>query len=161
MLIMGIDPGSRYCGYSLLQVESRRIIAAGCDVINLTAKKSLVDRLVLLYQELVKLIDEYKPDTASVETIFYGKNIQTSFTLGQVRGVVLLALGMAKIDIHEYSPREIKKALTGKGGATKEQVKYMVEKMVPLSQEIVSLDAADAMAAALCHFNKIKFLGKV
>ena len=104
-----------------------------------------------------KIIAEYKPDIAVVETIFYGKNIKSAFTLGHARGVIMLALAQHDIKIEEYSPREVKKSVVGNGNASKEQVAYMVQKILNLSTKPKTEDAADALAIALCQFNKNKF----
>jgi len=92
-----------------------------------------------------------------VETIFYGKNIKSAFTLGHARGVAMLAIAQHNIPITEYSPREVKKSVVGNGNASKEQVEYMVQKILKLKNKPKTEDAADALAIALCHFNKNKF----
>lgn len=158
MRILGIDPGSRFCGYGILQTEKRKLVAAGCDVIKVNPKLPLPERLLLIYNEINKVVQEYEPDIAVVETIFYGKNIKSAFTLGHVRGIILLALQNFGAEIAEYSPREVKKSVVGNGNASKEQVKFMVTKIT--KQVSDSEDATDALAIALCHFNKIKFLIK-
>ena len=157
MIILGIDPGSYNVGYGILQVEKRKIIAAGCDTIVIKSKLQLAERLVQIHSGMTKVIAEYKPDIAVVETIFYGKNIKSAFTLGHARGVILLALAQHNIEIVEYSPREVKKSVVGNGNASKEQVEYMVQKILNLSTKPKTEDAADALAIALCQFNKNKF----
>ncbi|NQV17098.1 MAG: crossover junction endodeoxyribonuclease RuvC [Armatimonadetes bacterium] len=157
MIILGIDPGSRYCGYGILQVEKHKVVAAGCDVIKINPAKSLPERLIIVYTELKTVIEKYKPDIAVVETIFYGKNIKSAFTLGHVRGVILFLLAQNKIKIMEYSPREIKKSVVGNGNASKQQIQYMVQKILNLNLENKTEDAADALAIALCQFNKERF----
>ncbi len=157
MIILGIDPGSHNCGYGILQVENRKIVAAGCDVIKINPKLPLPERLFKIYIEMKKIIDEYKPDIAAVETIFYGKNIKSAFTLGHARGAILLSLAEKEIEIYEYSPREVKKSIVGNGNASKEQVEYMVQKMLNINIKSKSMDATDALAIALCQFNKDKF----
>ena len=134
------------------------MVAAGCDVIKVNPKLPLPERLLLIYNEINKVVQEYEPDIAVVETIFYGKNIKSAFTLGHVRGIILLALQNFGAEIAEYSPREVKKSVVGNGNASKEQVKFMVTKIT--KQVSDSEDATDALAIALCHFNKIKFLIK-
>jgi crossover junction endodeoxyribonuclease RuvC len=156
-LILGIDPGSRYCGYGLLQVENRKIVAAGCDVIKVPTELDLPGRLNFIYTELTKVILEYKPDVLSVESIFYSKNVRSSFILGHVRGVVLLLGSLHKMIVAEYSPKEIKKSVVGNGNAAKQQVSYMVAQILKLKQENPSEDAMDALAAALCYYNREKF----
>ena len=157
MIILGIDPGSLNVGYGILQVEKRKIVAAGCDTIKINPKLQLAERLVQIHSGMDKIIAEYKPDIAVVETIFYGKNIKSAFTLGHARGVILLALAQHNIEIVEYSPREVKKSVVGNGNASKEQVAYMVPKILNLSTKPKTEDATDALAIALCQFNKNKF----
>ncbi|MBC8386067.1 MAG: crossover junction endodeoxyribonuclease RuvC [Candidatus Cloacimonetes bacterium] len=157
MIILGIDPGSRNCGYGIIQTENRKIIAAGCDDIKIRQNLKLADRLVVIYSEIKKIIEKYKPEISAVETIFYGKNIRSAFTLGHVRGTIILALAEQKIRIMEYSPREIKKSVVGNGNASKEQVKFMVEKILKTNFDNKSQDATDALAIALCQFNKDRF----
>ncbi|MBC8415583.1 MAG: crossover junction endodeoxyribonuclease RuvC [Candidatus Cloacimonetes bacterium] len=156
MIIIGIDPGSHVCGYGILQLENNRIVAAGCDVIKVNPTLDLAERLAVIYSEIDQVIDEYKPDIAAVETIFYGKNIKSAFTLGHARGAILLALAQRKIKIVEYSPREVKKSVVGNGNASKEQVEYMVKKILKIDIKPETQDATDALANALCLFNKIK-----
>ena len=158
MIILGIDPGSLNVGYGIIQVEKRKIVAAGCDTIKINPKLKLTDRLVQIHLGMDKIIAEYKPDIAVVETIFYGKNIKSAFTLGHARGVIMLALAQHDIKIEEYSPREVKKSVVGNGNASKEQVEYMVQKILNLSTKPKTEDAADALAIALCQFNKNKFI---
>ncbi len=160
MIILGIDPGSRYCGYGLIEIQNNRIQAAGCDVIKIKESLSLPQKLTVLYKGISDVIKEYKPDMAAVETIFYGKNIKSAFTLGHARGVILLALANSEITINEYSPREVKKSVVGNGNASKEQVQYMIGKILKLEKKNISQDAADALAVALCLFNKLKFAAK-
>ncbi len=157
MIILGIDPGSYNVGYGILQIEKRKIIAAGCDTIVINSKVQLAERLVQIHSGMDKIIIEYKPDIAVVETIFYGKNIKSAFTLGHARGVIILALAQHNIEITEYSPREVKKSVVGNGNASKEQVGYMVQKILNLSTKPKTEDASDALAIALCQFNKNKF----
>ena len=157
MIILGIDPGSLNVGYGIIQVEKRKIVAAGCDTIKINPKLQLTERLVQIHLGMDKIIAEYKPDIAVVETIFYGKNIKSAFTLGHARGVIMLALAQHNIKIEEYSPREVKKSVVGNGNASKEQVEYMVQKILNLSTKPKTEDAADALAIALCQFNKNKF----
>ncbi len=158
MILLGIDPGSRICGYGILEVEKHKILAAGCGTIKNKEKESLSERLLVVYNGLKKIIEEYKPDVAAVENIFYGKNIQSSFTLGHVRGVILLLLAQYGIPCYEYSPREIKQSVVGSGSASKKQVVYMVQSILQLKTQVVTYDAADGLAAALCLFNKEKFV---
>jgi len=157
LTIIGIDPGSIICGYGLLVLENRKIAQAGCDVIKMNKKLSFSEKLVFIHDELKSKIKKYKPDIASVETIFYDKNIRSSFVLSHVRGVILYTLQEMGVELAEYSPREIKKSAVGNGSATKEQVRFMIEKTLKLTSLPKEFDATDALAAALCHYNKIRY----
>lgn len=157
MTIIGFDPGTRFCGYGIIQAEKRNILAAGCDVIKLNSKLKLSGKLAELFNEISLVLNEYKPDIAVVETIFYGKNIQSSITLAHARGVILLACALTNVKVYDYSPREIKKAVTGNGNGSKTQVRTMIQKIIGLKEPITSEDASDALAVAYTHFNKIKF----
>lgn len=157
MVIIGFDPGSRFCGYGILQIEKKRIVAAGCDVIKLDAKLKLSGKLAELFTRITEILEEYKPDIAVVETIFYGNNIQSAITLAHARGVILQACALSHITVYEYSPREVKKAVTGNGNGNKLQVRHMIQKIIGLKEEIKSDDASDALAVAYTHYNKVKF----
>ncbi|MDP8209816.1 MAG: crossover junction endodeoxyribonuclease RuvC [Candidatus Stygibacter australis] len=156
MIILGIDPGTLHCGYGILETERRQILSAGCDVISVNPKLELVERVTLIYDGLKKVLLEYQPDMAAVETIFYGKSIRAAFALGHVRGAILLLLNRAKIPIFEYSPREVKKSVVGNGNAHKKQVQYMLSQNLGIDLAGVSEDATDALAIAICHYNRIR-----
>ena len=156
MIIIGLDPGSRYCGYGLLQIEDRKILAAGCDVLDVTKGKTLSLRLKSLYENIIAVLDEYQPEIAAVESIFFHRQVRSVFTLGHARGVILLALAMKDIPIVEYSPREIKKSVCGNGSASKQQVRYMINKIYPLKESPKRDDAFDALAVATCYYNRMK-----
>ncbi|MDD3051944.1 MAG: crossover junction endodeoxyribonuclease RuvC, partial [Candidatus Cloacimonetes bacterium] len=155
MIILGVDPGSRNCGVGILETNKNKITAAGCDVIKLNVHHILPLRLSELYDGVIRIINQYKPDIAVVETIFYGKNISSSFVLGHARGVILLAIAQSGIQLFEYSPKEVKKALVGNGNATKKQIRYMVKHMLNIDLSGKSDDATDALAIAVCQFNRM------
>jgi crossover junction endodeoxyribonuclease RuvC len=157
LILLGIDPGSRNCGYGILEIEKRKIVSAGCGVIKIHPDLALEARLLTIYKEITMIIEEYKPALAAVETIFYGKNIRSSFILGHVRGVLLLALAEKNIKTYDFSPLEVKRAVVGNGNASKEQVLYMVQKIVTERVKIPSQDAADALAVAICTFHKQRY----
>ena len=120
-----------------------------CGVFRTSPKDALADRLAAIFDGVTELIARHKPDALSVESIFYARNVRTTVTLGHARGVLLLAGARAGITIHEYPPAEIKKAITGTGGATKEQVQFMVKTLLRLKTVPSPNDAADGVAAAL------------
>ncbi len=158
MILLGIDPGSRVCGYGLIEYQKRVITAVGCDVIDVRKFTALPKRLSALFDSMEKIIDQHKPDAAVVESMFYHKNAKSVFTLGQARGVIFLSLGRHEIPIFEYSPREVKKAIVGNGAASKQQVRYMIEQQFKLKGSDKPDDAYDALAMALCHFNKNRYV---
>lgn len=157
MIIIGFDPGTRFCGYGIIQSDKRKVLAAGCDVIKLNTKLKLSGKLAELFKEISSVLNEYKPDIVAVETIFYGKNVRSSITLAHARGVILSACALSGIKVYEYSPREVKKAVTGNGNGNKTQVRTMIQKIIGLKEPITSEDASDALSVAYAHFNKVKF----
>jgi len=158
VIIIGIDPGSRYCGYGLIEMEGRKVLAAGCDVIDVTKEKTLGNRLKALYESICVILNEYHPEVAAVESMFFHRQIKSIFTLGHARGVLLLALAVKGVPIVEYSPREIKKSVVGNGNASKLQVRYMINQIYPLKEIPRRDDAYDALAIATCHYNRMKWM---
>ncbi len=162
MIYLGIDPGSRIIGYGLINVSNNKVSSAQYGIIKLNTKNELAQRIEEAYAKIFAVISEAKPDKSAIESIFFGKNIKSAFTLGHVRGAIILAMAQNKLPICEYSPREIKKAVTGNGNATKEQVQYMLTKLLPLrsvNQEnnIIPEDASDALGVAFCLYNHDRF----
>lgn len=160
MIILGIDPGTRHLGYGLVDFDYYNIKYIDHGVItppDLTKDKAY--RLGYIFVELLKIIDKYKPDILSVEKAFYAKNVNVAISLGEARGVVFAAAGNRKIKIFEYTPREVKQSIVGKGNATKEQVKFMVKSMLGLREDKYLLDASDALALAISHANNIYVRG--
>ena len=159
MIICGIDPGTRFTGFGVLEIGSAsdRYINHG----TLSPKgDDLSLRLKEIYLGLVQVFETYRPVEVAVETSFYAKNAQTALKLGQVRGVIFLAAAMAQLPIFEYSPSEIKKAVCGYGQAEKEQVSTMVRTILHLAPGTIdSLDAGDALAASICHASSRKLKG--
>jgi crossover junction endodeoxyribonuclease RuvC len=156
MIILGVDPGTIITGYGIINFEENtcKRLTSGC--IKLTPDKSLPEKLEIIYNELFKLIKNYKPDEFAIETAFYGKNVQSAMKIGYARGVSLLAAVHNKIPASEYSPGEIKKAVVGKGSASKEQVSYMVKATLNLKKVTFKPDESDALAIALCHAFRLK-----
>jgi crossover junction endodeoxyribonuclease RuvC len=156
MVILGVDPGTIITGYGVIDFRKNNFkhLANGC--IKLPQNKQLPEKLEIIYNELVKLIKIYKPDEFAIETAFYGKNVQSAMKIGYARGVSLLAAVHNNIPAGEYSPGEIKKALVGKGSATKEQVGYMVKTILSLKKVKFKPDESDALAIALCHAFRLK-----
>ncbi len=151
MRIIGIDPGTRITGYGLIDFisGSYTILDYGC--IRPPPKDALADRYRAIYEGLCELMDRYQPDAVAVETQFMQKNFQSAMKLGMARGMVLLAASQRGITIFEYPPSKAKLAVVGHGGASKEQVAAMVQKLLLLSKIPTPEDAADALALAICH----------
>ena len=150
MIILGIDPGSRITGYGLIKKTGNKAVHIENGSLYLDQKGTFADRLVTLYQEIQAIISAYGPQALVVENIFYHKNPKSLQKLGEVRGVVILAGAITNLKIYEYTPLEIKKAITGYGNATKEQVQYMVRNLLKLNDPAEE-NASDALATAICH----------
>ncbi len=156
MKILGIDPGTLKTGYGIIELSNGKIKLLSSGVIENKRIKSLPQRLKIIYDEITKLIDEYLPDELSIESAFYGKNVQSALKIGHARGVSILAAINKEIPTFEYSPREIKKAVVGNGAASKQQVMFMVNQILQLKKKKKNFDETDAIAVALCHIQKIK-----
>lgn len=157
MLVIGIDPGTATTGYGLVrETEDRSLEALAYGVIQTPANLPMPERLVLLYDKLNEIIDLHRPDSGAVEMLFFQRNVKTAITVGQGRGVVMLALAQAGLPTSEYTPLEIKQALTGYGGAEKQQIQEMVRMLLNLVKTPQPDDAADALAVAICHLHSMK-----
>lgn len=157
MKILGIDPGSHATGYGIVSMQGAQpeLLEYGC--IQTRPKAPVAQRLFRIYDSLSKLLQDKKVDAVSIEEAFYAKNVKTTLALGQARGVILLASHQLGAKIFEYSPREIKKAATGNGAASKEQVQRMLQSIFAMSEVIEPADASDAVAAAYCHATRAKW----
>jgi crossover junction endodeoxyribonuclease RuvC len=150
VIVLGIDPGTATTGYGVVQGDGPRLVSlVECGVIRTRQRDPLAARLREIYDGVSELLARHKPDALSVEGVFYAKNVRTTVVLGHARGVVLLAGEQAGVEIHELPPAEIKKAVVGTGAATKEQVQFMVTRLLRLKSAPQPADAADGVAAAL------------
>jgi crossover junction endodeoxyribonuclease RuvC len=147
--IIGIDPGSRFTGYGIIQVQGNQYKHITSGVIR-TGKGEHAERLQIIYQELNTLLIEHVPMVAAVEQVFMQRNVKTALILGQARGAALVALGQHKLNVAEYTARQIKQAVVGYGNAEKLQIQHMVKLLLNLPQAPAE-DAADALAVAICH----------
>lgn len=147
--IIGIDPGSRYTGYGIIEAQRGRAQLLVAGRIS-TAAGEMPQRLLQISRELAALIAEYQPEEAAVEQVFVNKNVQSALVLGQARGVAICALAAADLSVAEYTPSSVKQALTGSGRADKLQVQQMVKILLKL-QNPLAVDASDALAIALTH----------
>lgn len=154
--VLGIDPGSQVMGFGVVESSgsSLVLVEGGCVVTK--AGDPFEQRLATLHEALCRLIERTQPEHAAVETIFFAKNVKSAVQLGHARGVALLAAAQAGLPVHEYAPAEVKRAVTGAGGAEKEQVAHMVKLLLgPTFAKLATtrLDATDACAVAICHAN--------
>jgi crossover junction endodeoxyribonuclease RuvC len=149
VIVLGLDPGTAITGYGVVQSDGPALIE--CGVIRTNPRDSLPQRLNDIYAGVNDIMDRLAPSALAVEDIFYARNVRTTIVLGHARGVILLAGAQRGIPVHEYPPREIKKAVTGVGGATKEQVQYMMMRMLRLKTVPRPADASDGVAAALTY----------
>lgn len=152
MIVLGIDPGTANTGYGVVEGDGPTIGAVSlveCGVIRTRPRDPLATRLRDIYEGVVELIERHKPNAICVEDVFYAKNVRTTVVLGHARGVVLLAGCRANLEIREIPPAEIKKAVVGTGAATKEQVQFMLMRLLRLKTAPQPYDAADGVAAAI------------
>jgi crossover junction endodeoxyribonuclease RuvC len=151
MQILGLDPGIRCTGYGIIAVHSREPTLVDYGTITPPPDATMGERLSVLYDDLARLIDMSSPDEFAIEATFYGVNVKSALTLGQARGVALLCAAHHQLPTAEYAPRKVKLATTGNGRATKEQVRYMVQRILNMDHPPQPMDASDALAVALCH----------
>jgi crossover junction endodeoxyribonuclease RuvC len=158
MITIGIDPGLGTTGYGIVQLTADNSYAPVAYGVLLTpVKQPLSLRLQVLYTSLTELLRQYQPDYAAVERLFFARNITTAITVGQARGVAMLALAQAGLEVVEYSPPEIKEAVTGYGNADKHQIQVMVQSLLGLKETPKPDDAADGLAIAICHLQRANF----
>lgn len=151
MRIIGIDPGTGILGFGIIEVVKTKPVLVDAGVIRTPVKEDDAVRLLTIYDELTDIITQTKPDMMSVEKLFFARNVTTAMTVAQARGVVLLTAMQNKLPIHEYTPMQIKQAITGYGKADKKQIQEMVRLLLDLPEVPKPDDAADALAAALTH----------
>jgi crossover junction endodeoxyribonuclease RuvC len=152
MVVLGIDPGTATTGYGVVRQDRTRLVQlVECGVVRTRARDPLPSRLREIFEGVEELIARHRPDALAVESIFYAKNVRTTIVLGHARGVILLAGELAGVRVHEFPPAEIKKAVVGTGAATKEQVQFMLTRLLRLKAVPTPSDAADGVAAALTY----------
>lgn len=149
--MLGIDPGLSRCGYGVLRTAGSSTTAVSAGVIRTDPKTPLPRRLSELQVEVTALIDEYAPTVVAIERVLFQVNVQTAMMVGQASGVVMATAASAGCEVVEYSPNEVKSAIAGYGNATKDQVELMVQRLLGIKQPLRPVDAADAVAIALCY----------
>lgn len=156
MLILGIDPGTAITGYGVIAHEGNHLRRVTYGVVRTEANLPMPARLRQIHQEIVAIIDQYQPAVVAVEELFFNKNVRTALSVGQSRGVILLAAESAGLEIAEYTPLQVKQSVVGYGRAEKLQVQEMVRMLLCLTEIPKPDDAADALAIAICHAHSRK-----
>jgi crossover junction endodeoxyribonuclease RuvC len=154
MRVLGIDCGTEYTGYGIVELApAGKLACLCCGAIKLSPKEPLPLRLNRIYGHLEKLIRDHRPDQVAIEDVFYALNVKSALKLGQVRGVAMLAAAVAGLEVSEYAPLSIKSAVVGYGRAEKQQVQHMVTRLLDLAEPPERADASDALAIAICHLH--------
>ncbi|MGD8427054.1 MAG: crossover junction endodeoxyribonuclease RuvC [Balneolaceae bacterium] len=153
-IILGIDPGSRTTGYAILTKQNGKLIALRCDTLKMAHMEDHSERLQYIFSKVSKIVSSFEPTSCAVETPIYGVDPLAMLKLGRAQAAAMLAITNSDISVTEYYPKEVKKSITGNGNASKEQVAFMLKKMVALPDENLSKDATDALAVAWCHLMK-------
>jgi crossover junction endodeoxyribonuclease RuvC len=155
MIILGVDPGTAVTGYGVIKVVNNAVSWVDSGVIVTDTSMPLHKRLLSIYNGISGKLSEHAPQRVAVEEAFYGKNVHTTLVLGHARGVAMLAAAQFGCEVSEYSPREIKKSVTGNGNAEKAQVEYMVKMLLHPPVDKMRQDAYDALAVAMCDFHNM------
>lgn len=156
MLILGIDPGTALIGYGLIEYKNKKAILKEYGCFTTSPKDKTAQRLKVLSDDLTKFIKKHRPAVMAVEDLFFFKNLKTAIKVSQARGVILLAGAQAKMPIYEFTPLQVKQAITGYGRAEKQQVQKMVKAILNLEEIPKPDDAADALAIAICCAHSLK-----
>ena len=154
-IILGIDPGTNILGYGVILVDKKSVHYVDMGVIDLRKEKDHFIKLSRIFEQVGSLIERYTPDDLAIEAPFFGKNVQSMLKLGRAQGAAIAAALHRQIPVFEYAPRKVKMALTGRGDASKEQVKLLMEKTLRTTLDGKFLDASDALAIAMCHFYQL------
>ena len=155
MRVLGIDPGIRTTGFGIIDLNTNRLSLIACGTISPKVSDNLPFRLNHLFEEVDSIINKFSPDVFSIEDMFYSKNVKTAMILGQARGAMIIAAAQANINVFEYAPRKVKMSVCGNGGASKEQVQYMVMKILNLKEIPGTMDVSDAIAVGICCLNQV------
>jgi crossover junction endodeoxyribonuclease RuvC len=154
MRVLGIDCGSEYTGYGVVeQMDDRELICRAAGVIKLRTRDAMAAKLQKIFAELTSIIAAHQPEMVAIEDVFYAVNVKSALKLGQVRGVAMLAASSCGLQVAEYSPLSIKSAVVGYGRAEKQQVQQMVMRLLKLASAPEPTDTADALAIAICHIH--------
>ncbi len=153
MVVLGIDPGTRQTGYAVVEASGDVALVVDSGAVSASPRHPFHERLRIIFDGLVDIVERYRPDEIAIEDVFVKKNVRVALKIGHIRGVALLVAAMHEVPVGEYSPGAIKQAVVGSGSASKEQVKFMVTALLKLP-DVPGEDEADALAVALCHIHK-------
>ena len=156
MRVLSIDPGLGTTGFSILESKRNNIYLLAYGTIKPNRKDNLPSRLNYLFEEMNKIMDKFGPDTLAIEDAFYRNNVKSAMILGQARGSIILSGAQANLPIYEFAPRKVKMSVCGNGAATKEQVSFMVSKILKLNEPPKPFDVTDAIAVGICFLNQAK-----
>ena len=156
MKILGIDPGLTQTGYGIISSDGKDLTLVDYGVIRPDSKDQLPNRLLTIFHDVKQVIEMNQPSVFIIEDVFYGKNVRSLLMLGQARGAAILAASELKIPIFEYSAKKVKQSITGNGNAHKLQVQFMVKTRLKLKELPQPIDASDALAVALCHYQQTR-----
>lgn len=159
LIIIGIDPGIAIVGFGIIEQKGSQLIPIQYGSIQTKAGVATPTRLKQVYEAMVELLEKYQPDVMGIEKLFFNRNVTTAFTVGQARGVIILAAEQAGIPIHEYTPLQIKQAVTGYGKAEKKQIQEMVRMLLSLQKNPKPDDVADALGVAITHAHSAQMTG--
>jgi len=157
MRVLGVDSGSRITGYGVIDIDGADCVFVDCGIIRVNAALALPLRLNAIHRRMAEVIESQQPDEAVFESVFYSANVQSALKLGHARGVCIQAAAAADLPVFEYSPAEVKSAVTGYGRAEKPQVQQMVRALLKLAELPETYDASDALAVAICHAHAHRF----
>ena len=153
MVVLGIDPGTRQTGYAVVEATGDVALVVDSGTISASPRYPFHERLKIIFDGLVDIVERYRPDEIAIEDVFVKKNVRVALKIGHMRGVALLVAAMHEVPVGEYAPGAIKQAIVGSGSASKEQVKFMVTALLKLA-DVPGEDEADALAVALCHIHR-------
>ena len=156
MRILGVDPGTRCLGYGIIDEAGTDVTYVACGAVICSEKLSMTERLVLLYAELGKVIVNFRPDCAAIESPFFSENARSALAIGKAQAVAILAAANAGLAVYEYPPARIKSLVSGSGASGKDQVSRMVTLQLGLAEPPTPSDATDALACALCHVQEMQ-----
>lgn len=156
MRIIGVDPGTRYVGYGIIELKGNQLKPITYGTIFANEKEEIEKRLALIHNTITNIIGEFSPNEGAIEKAFVGKNPHSALRIGEGRGTVISAMGLAKLPVMEYTPLMVKKAVVGNHFASKEQVRLMVRVILSCKEPFATDDTSDALAVAICHSHRQK-----